>query len=66
MPTLSAATQSNPWLMVFYRRLIQREAAQGRALRRHAQTTGGHLLGSQTPTPFRSLPQPTIRNESRL
>ena len=24
MPTLSAATQSNPWLMVFYRRLIQR------------------------------------------
>jgi transposase len=24
MPTLSAATQSNPWLMVFYRRLVQR------------------------------------------
>jgi hypothetical protein len=24
MPTLSAATQSNPWLMVFYRRLIER------------------------------------------
>jgi hypothetical protein len=24
MPTLSAATQSNPWLIVFYRRLIQR------------------------------------------
>ena len=24
MPTLSAATQSNPWLMVFYRRLILR------------------------------------------
>jgi transposase len=24
MPTLSAATQSNPWLMAFYRRLIQR------------------------------------------
>jgi transposase len=24
MPTLSAATQSNPWLMVFYRRLIDR------------------------------------------
>jgi transposase len=23
MPTLSAATQSNPWLMVFYRRLIE-------------------------------------------
>ena len=24
MPTLSAATQSNPWLMIFYRRLIER------------------------------------------
>jgi hypothetical protein len=24
MPTLSAATQSNPWLKVFYRRLIER------------------------------------------
>jgi transposase len=24
MPMLGAATQSNPWLMVFYRRLIQR------------------------------------------
>ena len=24
MPTLSAATQSNPWLMIFYRRLIAR------------------------------------------
>jgi transposase len=24
MPTLSAATRSNPWLMVFYRRLIER------------------------------------------
>ena len=24
MPTLSAATHSNPWLMLFYRRLIER------------------------------------------
>jgi len=24
MPTLGAATQSNPWLMSFYRRLIER------------------------------------------
>ena len=24
MPTLGAAMQSNPWLMIFYRRLIER------------------------------------------
>jgi len=24
MPTLSAATHSNPWLMIFYRRLLER------------------------------------------
>lgn len=33
MPTLGAATQSNPWLMIFYRRLIERGKPHKVALR---------------------------------